>query len=415
MSTPSPLLHPYGRTCEHERVILTRGEGCYVFDDRGREYFDAGSSLWYCSLGHGNRRVLDRMSRQARELDTFHTFERFSNPPVEELSARLVEVAPMPNTRVFYTSGGSEAVDTALKLVRLTHYLNGSNRSLIVSRIPSYHGVTYGALSMMGIESNREGFGPFLPGFERFPHDDLGAIEDLAERHGDQIAAVIAEPVIAGGGLHPPVPGYLDGLRRICDATGALLILDEVVCGFGRLGEWWGADRYGVEPDLVTFAKGATSGYFPLGGVLVGAVVREALERDAEQMLLHGYTYGGHPVGAAAACEVMNILVEDNLFAQSRRIEQHLESMMTQLKHAGLIESHRGAGAMRALEVADRGEEFKVALRDNGIICRPVGPRAVAICPPLVATPEDLDDLHHRLTSTLTIHNTAGRECRPMP
>ena len=293
MTRPGPFLHPFGRPAAGPEafVKIVRGEGSLVWDDLGNQYIDALALLWYCQIGHGNPEVKAAIVAQLDAIETFHTFDRYTNEPAERLTARLADLAPMPDARVFLTTGGSESVETAIKLARLAHFVAGQpERTVVISRQPSYHGVAYGGTSATGLPLNQAGFGPLLPDIVQVPAHDLDAVDAVLDERPGEIAAVIAEPVIGAGGVYPPAPGELAGLRERCDRAGAFLILDEVICGFCRLGEWWGAQHYGVVPDLVTFAKGVTSGYLPLGGVLVGRAVRDRLEADPTLVLRHGYT-----------------------------------------------------------------------------------------------------------------------------
>jgi putrescine aminotransferase len=388
------FLHPFTPPTATDFVTIVRGAGAAVFDDAGTRYVDAMASLWYCNIGHGRTEVADAVADQLRTLDAFHTFERFTNPPAEDLCERLAALAPMPDARVFLVDSGSEAVDTALKLARLAHHRgDDAQRSLVVSRAPSYHGVTYGAVSATGLPANQTGFGPLLPDVVQVPRDDLAAVERIAEEHGDRLAAVIAEPVVGAGGVHPPVDGYLEGLRRVCDDTGAFLILDEVICGFGRLGHWWGAQRFGVEPDLVTFAKGVTSGYLPLGGVLVGGAVRDRLEAEPAEKLAHGHTYSGHPTCARAALVALAITERDDLLARAPRIGARLSSGLRDLAARGVVEGVRGDGAVWAVALADdvRAWDVREEMLRDGVISRPIGDATIAFCPPLVIEDADLD------------------------
>jgi adenosylmethionine-8-amino-7-oxononanoate aminotransferase len=302
----------------------------------------------------------------------------------------------MQDARVFLTSGGSESVETALKLARLTHALGGQpERTLAISRRLSYHGVAYGGLTLTGLPANRAGFGPLVPDVEQVDWDDLDAIDKLIEVRGDELAAIIAEPVIGVGGVLPPPEGYLRELRERCDRTGALLILDEVITGFGRLGHWWGAERYRVAPDLVTFAKGVTSGYQPLGGVLIGTRVRQPLEADPAYVLRHGYTYSGHPTTCAAGLVNLDILEREALASRADAIGQRLEDGFAPLVARESVAAVRGVGGVRAL-VLSRGVSA-TAVRDDllgrGVIARPIGDDIVGFCPPLVISDEDLDHI----------------------
>jgi adenosylmethionine-8-amino-7-oxononanoate aminotransferase len=399
MSEPLPaLLHPFARPALPARdvVTLVRGEGAAVWDSHGQRYVDALASLWYCQVGHGRREIADAISRQAATLGGFHTFDRYGNRPSEELAHRLATLAPMDGARVFLTSGGSESVETALKLGRLTHALAGQpERTLIVSRRLSYHGVAYGGVTVTGLPANRAGFGPLVPDVEQVDWDDLAGIDKVIGERGDELAAIIAEPVIGVGGVLPPPDGYLQALRERCDETGALLILDEVITGFGRLGDWWASERYRVSPDLVTFAKGVTSGYEPLGGVLVGTRVRQSLEADPAYVLRHGYTYSGHPTSCAAGLVNLDILEREALAGRADAIGQRLQDGLTPLTERGSVAAIRGVGGIRAL-VLGQGISA-TAVRDDllgrGVIARPISDDIVGFCPPLVISDEDLDHI----------------------
>jgi adenosylmethionine-8-amino-7-oxononanoate aminotransferase len=310
----------------------------------------------------------------------------------------------MDDARVFLTSGGSESVDTALKLARLAHFVAGdTKRTLIVSRAPSYHGVNYGAMTATGLPLNREGYGPLLPDVVQVPYDDLDALDAIIAERGDELAAVIAEPVVGAGGVLPPTPGYFEGLRSRCDATGAFLILDEVICGFGRLGSWFGAQHYGVEPDLVTFAKGVTSGYQPVGGVLVGRRVRGPLEADPAYFLRHGYTYSGHPSACAGALANLDIIEREGLCDRAPKIGQRLGDGLRQLVDARTLVGARGEGGMWAAVLPEGRDPSAVrdTMLEYGVIARPLGADAIAFCPPLVITDAQLDQCVEALAASV--------------
>jgi adenosylmethionine-8-amino-7-oxononanoate aminotransferase len=395
MSVPA-FLHPYARPADDASSFLSivRGQGASVFDAAGRSFVDATASLWFCQIGHGRAEMADAVGEQLRTLDAFHCFDRFTNPAADELAEALRAIAPLPDARVMLTSSGSEAVDTAIKLARMTSTRRGEHRRhIVVGRRHAYHGVTYGGLSVMGLPANREGWGPLIGDAHGIDHDSLADAEALFAERGSQIAAVLAEPVIGAGGVRPPEPGYLEGLRRLCDDHGALLILDEVICGFGRLGGWWGADVYGIRPDLVTFAKGATSGYQPLGGVLVGERVRSALEADPDFVLRTGHTYSGHPAGCRAALVNIAILRDDGLLGRAPVIGARIEPRLRALLAAGDVADVRGVAGIWAVDL--RAEVDAVAVRDamieRGVIARPLGATTIALCPPLVITDAELD------------------------
>ena len=390
----SAFLHPFARPLQEDFVTIVRGEGATVFDDQGRAYVDALASLWYCNIGHGREEVVAAVADQMRRLEAFHTFELFTNEPAEKLCAALARIAPFPNARVFLTSSGSEAVDSALKIARLTHAVAGApERTVVVSRRPSYHGVTYGGLAATGLPLNQQHFGPMLPDVVQVAHDALDAAAEVFRDRGDRIAAVITEPVVGAGGVFPPAPGYLEGLRRLCDEHGALLIFDEVVCGFGRLGGWWGAQRYNVTPDLVTFAKGVTSGYQPVGGVLVSRRVLDVLESDPALVLRHGHTYSGHPAACAAGTAVLEITESEDLFSRAAEIGKRLGDGLQTLSEHAAVTGVRGDGAVWAVGLVDgvAAPVVREAMLERGVIPRPIGTDTIAFCPPLVISDEDID------------------------
>ncbi|MCZ7630662.1 MAG: aminotransferase class III-fold pyridoxal phosphate-dependent enzyme [Microthrixaceae bacterium] len=390
----SAFLHPFTRPTASDFVDITRGEGAVVWDSEGNRYVDAMASLWYCQVGHGRHEIADAVAAQMRTLEAFHTFEMFTNDPAEQLCERLAALAPMPDARVFLTCSGSEAVDTAIKFARLHFAWQGRpERRIVVARDRAYHGVTYGGTSAQGIPPNKENWGPLLEDVVVLDADDPIAMKDLFADRGERIAAVITEPVQGAGGVYPPPEGYLRGLRELCDEHGALLIADEVVCGFGRLGSWWGSQHYGVEPDLVTFAKGASSGYLPLGGVLVGAAVREVFEADDTRVLRHGFTYSGHPSACTAALVNLDILECEDLPARASWIGERLFGALHDLVAEGLAAEVRGEGGVWGLGMNEGVSA--VAVRDemlrNGVIPRPIADHTVAFCPPLVIDEADLD------------------------
>lgn len=393
---PPPFLHPFASPARSDFVSIVRGEGAAVFDADGRRYVDALASLWYCAVGHGRGEIATAIADQASTLAGFHAFDRFTNPVADALCERLVARAPMLGARAFLVSSGSEAVDTAIKLARLAHRLRGEpERTIVVSRERAYHGVTYGATSVQGLDANREGWGPLLPDVVRVAHDDLAALDAVLDAHDKRVAAVLAEPVIGAGGVVPPEPGYLAGLRAACDRSGAFLVVDEVICAFGRLGSWFGVMSLapGVEPDLVTFAKGVTSGYVPLGGVLVGPEVRGALEADTTFVLRHGHTYSGHPVACAAALANLDLLEDEHLLDRAAPIGARLRAGLSRLVDDGLLAGVRGEGALLAAVVRPehRATDLRDGLQERGVIARAVFEECIAFCPPLVISDDDLD------------------------
>lgn len=408
VSTTSPAahLHPFARPAAPPETFLrlVRGEGAVVWDDAGTRYVDGLASLWHCNVGHGRAEIADAVAAQMRQLETYHCFERFTNAPAEQLTERLAALAPVPGSRVFLTSGGSEAIDTAVKLSRAAHAQAGEpERTIVISRAPSYHGTTYGAMALTGLPLNAKGFGPGIGDVVQVPKDDLDAVRDVVERHPGRVAAVVAEPVIGAGGVWPPAPGYLQGLRDLCDEAGAHLVFDEVICGFGRLGSLFAGTHYGVRADLTTFAKGVTSGYVPLGGVLVAPSVHEALATDPAFVLRHGYTYSGHGSACAAAMVCLDITERDDLPAAATRIGARLEPALRALLDEGLVADVRGTGALWAVGLPTGVDAVRTRdrLLSEGVILRPIAPSTLAICPPLVIGDDDLDAIPAAIAAVL--------------
>jgi adenosylmethionine-8-amino-7-oxononanoate aminotransferase len=390
----SPFLHPFAKPAAEDFITIVRGEGAAVFDAAGRRYVDALASLWYCNVGHARPEIADAVDAQLRTLENYNTFDIFTNEPAEQIAATISALSPVPDARVFLTSSGSEAVDTALKLARMTFTRLGQpDRHVLVGRQHAYHGVNYGGVSVQGLPLNKEGWGPLLGPTAQIDHDDLASAERLFEERGHEIAAVIAEPVIGAGGVYPATAEYLRGLRKLCDEAGALLIFDEVITGFGRLGSWFASEFYGVTPDLITFAKAVTSGYQPLGGVIVGPRVRDALEADRDFLLRHGYTYSGHPAACVAALANIKILRDEHLLERVPHIAGRLGGGLQALADDGLVAEVRGEGAIWAMAMTDGVSALDVrnAMLDLGVIARPIGTAAVAFCPPLMIGEDDLD------------------------
>jgi putrescine aminotransferase len=393
MAVPA-FLHPFSPPSRTPWIRIVRGEGALVWDADGTEYVDGLASLWYCQIGHGRAAMADAVARQMTTLEAFHTFAPFTNGPAEELAELVAARAPMPGARVFLTSSGSEAVDTVLKLVRLVHRMRGQpERHVVIARSSAYHGVTYGGTSAQGIAPNREGFGALVPDVVHVAQHDLDALRVALEANTGRVAAVMTEPLQAAGGVHPPAPGYLEGVRALCDAHGALMVADEVVCGFGRLGAWFGSARYGVVPDLLTFAKGVTSGYLPLGGVVVSRAVCDVLESDGTFLLRHGFTYSGHPTCCAAGIANIGILESEGLLARAPEIGSRLGAGLGSLASEGRVVEARGDGAVWGvtLHAGHDAAVVRDAMLARGVIARPLPGNVIAFCPPLVATDAQVD------------------------
>ena len=385
------LLHPFSPPGmpEGDFVEIVRGEGSLVFDSNGREYVDAMANLWLCQVGHGRTEIIDAVTAQMHQMEAYNTFAPFTNGPAARVAEMIAERSPHPDGRVFLGCSGSEAVDTALKIARQVQQRRGQDgRQVIVKRTNGYHGTNFGGTSAQGIAPNREGWGDLAPHFVEVPHDDLEAAASIFADHGDRIAAVLTEPVQGAGGVFPPVDGYLEGLRRLCDDNGALLIFDEVICGFGRIGEWFGAQAFGVTPDLITFAKGVTSGYLPLSGVILSRHVCEELEEPGF-LLRTGYTYSGHQASCAAGIANLELMTSEGLDTRANHVGDRLQEGLRALEADGLIESWRGMGAVYAAELGRDSIPVRNEILANGVIVRPIG-TCLAICPPLVITDDEV-------------------------
>ncbi len=420
---------------EHEIPVLVKGDGCYVWDEHGKRYLDGLSALFCVNAGHGRSEFGEAAKRQIDELG-FYTNWSYAHPPAIELADRIAALAPGDLNRVFFTSGGSEAVESAWKLVRAYHKLNGeAQRTKIVARETAYHGTTIGALSVTGITSLRTQFEPLVPGACHVPNtnsyrwpeerDPLWAAEQLLHRiefeGPETVAAVIAEPVQNSGGCFVPQDGYWQRVREICDEHGILLISDEVICAWGRLGHYFGCERYGYQPDIVTTAKGITSAYAPMGAVIASDKVAEPFMATDTSMFNHGITFGGHPVSAAVALANLDVFEREDLCGHVRAKEGEFRAMLERL-HADLpiVGDVRGAGFFRAIELV-KDKETKESFDDaeseellrgfmsgelyrRGLICRADdrGDPVIQLSPPLVADSEQFEEMEGILRGVLT-------------
>jgi PLP-dependent transaminase len=396
------ILHPHA-TVGHPRppVIFVEGHGARLRDADGHEYIDGTCGLWVCPVGHGRPELAEAARRQMERLEYYASFWEFSNPPAIELAERLVGLAPPGIERVFYTNGGSEGTETALKLARLAWHAQGkTERRIVLTRAMAYHGVSYAALEATGIPALKQGFGDLPAGFEHlsvpYPfHGSTtdGLIAELEERidsvGADRIAAFIGEPVIGVGGMIPPHEDYWPRVQEVLRRHGILLILDEVVTGFGRTGAWFAAEQWGgLRPDLVVTAKGLTSGYFPLGAVLIGERVSAMLDGVAFR---HGFTYNGHATGCAVALENISIIDREELVARAARLGERLLAGLSELERLPAVLEARGFGLMAGLELdVDDAGELADRIREAGVIVRATGQKLV-LSPPLVITEADLD------------------------
>jgi beta-alanine--pyruvate transaminase len=405
--------------------LIVRAKDMHYETIDGRSVLDATAGLWCCNAGHNRAPIVEAISRQAAELDYAPAFQ-FSHPKAFELANRIAALAPSDLDHVFFCNSGSEAVDTALKVALAYHALRGqASRTRLIGRERGYHGVGFGGISIGGISANRKMFGSLLTGVDHLPHtynreqqaftkgepqwgahlaDELERI--VALHDASTIAAVIVEPMAGSTGVLPPPKGYLPRLRAICDKYGILLIFDEVITGFGRLGHAFAAERYGVEPDLITFAKGVTSGTVPMAGVLVRKAIYETFMQGPEHVieLFHGYTYSAHPLACAAALATLDVYREEGLFARAQTLEPVLADAAMELKGLPHILDIRTVGLVAAIDLASKPdavgqrafEAMGKAFADENVVIRIAG-ETLAISPPLIVSESQIGSIFDRV------------------
>jgi adenosylmethionine-8-amino-7-oxononanoate aminotransferase len=408
------VLHPHATVGRPpEPLIVARGQGATIWDVDGTEYVDGTCGLWQCLVGHGRKELADVAARQIEQLEFYASFWDLSNEPAIRLATRLVDISPPGLNTVFFTNGGSEGIETAIKLVRRAWHARGlPDRHVILSRKSAYHGVGSASLAATGIPPLKEGFDPLTPGFVHLtaPHAlaiGEGATEFLLDElrrtiqevGPERIAAFVGEPIIGVGGMIPPPDGYWSGVQEELRRHGILLILDEVVTGYGRTGHWFGADLYGLEPDVIVTAKGLTSGYIPMGAVLIGDRVVELL--DGTQFR-HGFTYNGHPVGAAVALANLDIIERERLQERAVELGAHMLDRLHRLDGIPGVAEVRGVGLMFGIELSgiDDASPVEAGARRRGVIVRATGQKIV-MSPPLVVERTQLDRIADALEHEL--------------
>jgi len=419
-------MHPftdYKELGEKKSRIITRADSVYIYDADGNQILDGMSGLWCVNAGYGREELVKAAEKQLRELPYYNSFFNCAHPPSIELSRLMQEITQPQFNRVFYSSSGSESIDTMIRMVRrYWDLMEQPQRHVIVARKNAYHGSTIGGASLGGMKPMHEQGGtlggiehidqPYWFGSDRsmspeeFGLQTARCLEQKIEELGaDKIAAFVGEPIQGAGGVIVPPDTYWPEIQRICDDHGILLVTDEVICGFGRLGEWFGADYYGVKPDLMTFAKGVTSGYLPLGGVMVGDRVSDVLI-DKGGEFYHGYTYSGHPASCAVAIENIHIMQRENLVGYTRDdIGPYLQKKWHSLAEHPIVGETRMVGLMGALEIVkdksslerfDKDDGVGAICRDflvnNGLVMRAVGD-TIVVAPPLILTHEQADEL----------------------
>ncbi len=400
-TAPTRLWHPFaamGKVDGHE-LVLVRGEGSRVWDADGNEYIDATAGLWFANVGHGRTEIADAVAEQLGTLAAHHVFGDHANPPALELADRVAELAPIEDPAIFFGSSGGEAIDTAAKIARRYWALLGQpQRTVIVSRRFAYHGTNAYGTSLSGIPAVRDGYGTLIGDVTEVAYDDPADLARVLDELGDRAAAFIGEPMIGAGGAIPPPDGYWPAVEAICRERGVLLISDEVISGFGRLGRWFGCERYGFTPDLMTCAKGISSGYVPLGAVVVSGRVRAPFWDDAAPPFLHGGTYAGHPGACVAALVNLDILERERLVERVAELEPVLRDVLTPLQDEASVADVRNAGLAGAVELdADLlaahptlGIAVVAAARKHGVISRFLRGVALQISPPFVVTEDEL-------------------------
>lgn len=416
------LIHPlYHAKAQQHAVIYERGEGVWLWDVDGRRYMDALSSLWNVNVGHGRRELADAAARQMAKLAFTNAYTGFSNPPAIELAKRIVDLAPGDLNAVFFTSGGGESNESAFKLARFYHHIRGeTGRYKIVARHDAYHGVTTAAMAATGMPIYWEGFGPRAPGFfhalapnpyrlgdgdpEACAQQALDSIEQIVEDEGaDTMAAVVAEPIQGAGGVIIPPMSYLKGLRELCDHHDMLLIADEVITGFGRTGRWFGMEHSGVQADIMSFAKGVTSGYVQLGGIVVSKRIQATLAaQPVEKKWMHAYTYSAHPTACAVGLANIDLIEREGLVPNAARMGDVLAGHLRDLRDLPMVGDARSFGLLGRVEVvADKatkqpfepsknvGGRIVAALRERGVVTRN-RTDVVCLAPPLCVDESEL-------------------------
>jgi adenosylmethionine-8-amino-7-oxononanoate aminotransferase len=401
-------------TARAKRLVITGGKGAWLESSTGQRLLDATASLWHANIGHGRERVACAAYDQMTRLETYHTFGRFANEPALRLADRLVELGPIPGAKVMLTSGGSDSVDLACKLARRHWQLEGlPEKKMILSRHGAYHGLHAYGTSIAGLQYNRDGYGTesLVPETARISTNDIAGVRrTIAELGPDNIAAIIAEPVIGTGGVIGPVEGYLEGLADLCSRHDILFIADEVITGFGRTGHLFASQRWAITPDMVTMAKGITSGYAPLGGVLVSPRVADRFFDGPDAPIFrHGLTYSGHATASAVALANLDVLDEEDLVEQSGWLEGVLAKAVEPLSDHELVEEVRaGAGFMAGIHLHDGvvGDAIAEACTDAGVLIRVIHDNTLQICPPFVTTEDEVGLIAHTIAEALDAYRS---------
>ncbi|RPA19579.1 aspartate aminotransferase family protein [Gordonia sp. OPL2] len=397
-----------GSVTSNGPFVVSRGQGTRIWDAEGREYLDATAGLWFTNIGHGRTEVAQAVADQLGRLAHYSGFGDLTADVTVDLADRLAEIAPVPGSKIFFTSGGSDSVDTAAKLARRYWHEQGKpEKNIIVGRTKAYHGMHVAGTALAGIPVNREGYGELMADAETVEWDNAKSLLGLIERLGaDRVAAFFCEPIIGAGGVYPPPEGYLTEVRQICRDHDVLFVADEVVTGFGRIGgdSWFASSRFDLEPDLMTTAKGLTSGYVPMGAVFIAPHIAEPFYAGGVWWR-HGYTYGGHAGAAAAAMANLDIIEKEGLLAEASRLEGDLARALSPLADLeSVAEVRTGMGAVSAVQLADPAQAIPTIgrLRDHGVSGRAAGQGALQISPAFVMTTDEVTELADRMRAALS-------------
>lgn len=417
------LLHPVTQLHELEEtgpLTFVKGQGCKVWDIDGKEYIDATAGLWVVAVGHGRRVLAETAKRQINKIAYAPTFFGMANQPALQFSEKLAEITPGNLTRFHFTSGGSEANESAMKIARHYWNLQGfENKTGIISRRNSYHGISIGTMSATGISAYQNRFGPLAPGFyqidgpycfrcpfeREYPHCELECAEALkkkiVELKEDKVAAFIAEPVFGAGGVMVPPAEYFPRVQEICRKHNVLIIADEVITGFGRTGKMFAVEHWKIQPDLMTMAKGITSGYIPLGAVGLSKEIYNGIKKK-EEWFMHGFTYSGHPVACSVGLENTQIIEREKLVEIAQVMGKYLIEQLRTLRDLIFVGDVRGIGLMAAVELVENKKTKTKApsnitnhvtkeTRKDGVLCRAVRDQLILLSPPLTITSDEVD------------------------
>ncbi|MBL8701069.1 MAG: aspartate aminotransferase family protein [Alphaproteobacteria bacterium] len=433
------FLHPYTNLKVHENtgpLVIKKGRGIYVYDDDGKEYIEGLASLWYASLGFDEERLIEAATRQLRELPTYHVFAHKSHEPGIELAERLLAIAPVPMSKVFFASSGSEANDTAIKIIWYYHNAIGKpQKKKIISRIRGYHGVTVATASLTGLPANHRDFDlpianilhTSCPSFynfakpgeteEQFATRCADELEEMIRREGpDTVAAFFAEPIMGAGGVIVPPKSYFEKIQAVLRKYDVLFVADEVICGFARTGNMWGSQTFDLKPDMVSMAKALTSGYIPLSALMINEKIYRGLVTQSEKIGLfgHGNTYAAHPVAAAVGVETLKIYEERDIVGHVRRVGAVMQAGLARLGDHPLVGEVQGAGLIAGIQLVPTKKEraafdpkqavapfMAKRAEAHGLICRGLFGDRVALCPPLVINEAQVEEMLRRFRAAL--------------